>query len=256
MAIVTGAARGIGLAVARRLADRGYRVAALDVDADALADAPLPGTLRLVHDIADDPAEAVADVEHRLGTPQLLVNNAAAGEGRSFLDQPMDEVRRRIDVTLLGTWAITQAVVRRMVATGTRGSVVFNLTLHTRRVRLAPDYSTAKAALAMLVQELAGELGPHGIRVNAVSPGAIDTWSDRIDDGAGHVERSRALVPLGRLGEPDDVAKVVEFLADETRSGYLTGADIRVDGGLDQFNWVHHLYGSADAERDRTARRD
>src|SRR5262245_1858997 len=121
------------------------------------------------------------------------------------------------------------------------GSVVFNLSLHTTRVRMCPDYSVCKAALRMLVNELAAELAPHGIRVNAVSPGTVDTWSDRIPDGDEHVARAAATVPLGRVGKPEDVAKAVEFLIDPDRSGYITGADLMIDGGLNQFNWLHHL---------------
>jgi NAD(P)-dependent dehydrogenase (short-subunit alcohol dehydrogenase family) len=180
------------------------------------------------------------------------VNNVARMDGRSFLELPMDAVRRSLDVTLLGTWALTRVVVQRMIATSSLGSVVFNLSLHARRVRMRPDYSVAKAGLLMLVKELASELGPHGIRVNAVSPGAVDTWSDRMPDAELHVAHSQALVPLGRLGEPNDVAKAIDFLADPEASGYVTGADLRVDGGLDQFNWLHHLYGTAGAERERT----
>lgn len=87
---------------------------------------------------------------------------------------------------------------------------------------MRPDCSASKAGLLMLMKELAAELGPYG-----------------------------ALVPLRRLGEPDDVAKVTEFLLDPDRSGYITGADVAVDGGLDQFNWLHHRYGSAAAEQAR-----
>lgn len=254
--IVTGAAHGIGLATARRLAARGDTVVAVDVDEAALRSAPLPDdAVRVVHDIADDPTDLVTQIEARHGTPTVLVNNAARTARASFLEAPLDEVRRSFDVNLLGTWAITQAVARRMVAAGSGGAVVFILSLHSRRVRMSPDYSASKAALLMLVRELADELGPHGIRVNAVSPGAVDTWSDRIDRAEVLVERSRALVPLGRLGEPDDVAKVVEFLTDPDASGYVTGADVKVDGGLDQCNWVHHLHGSAAAERAARAER-
>jgi NAD(P)-dependent dehydrogenase (short-subunit alcohol dehydrogenase family) len=109
-----------------------------------------------------------------------------------------------------------------------------------------PDYSVAKAGLRMLVKEVATELGPHGIRVNAVSPGTIDTWSDRLPDPAEQLARSAAVVPLGRVGRPDDVAKAIELLADPEVSGYITGADLKVDGGLDQYNWLHHLEGSTD----------
>jgi NAD(P)-dependent dehydrogenase (short-subunit alcohol dehydrogenase family) len=118
---------------------------------------------------------------------------------------------------------------------------------------MCPDYSVSKAALLMLVQEMSFELGKYGIRVNSVSPGAIDTWSDRIPDPEEHRTRSEAMIPLGRLGIAEDVGSAVAFLADDRQAGYITGADIRIDGGLNQFNWLHHLYGSAEAERTRTS---
>lgn len=253
VAIVTGAAHGIGLATAQRLASRGLAVAAIDVDGDVLAKAPLPdGVMRVDADVAADPTAWLADVGQELGVPTVLVNNAARMDGRSFLKLPVDEVRRSLDVTLFGTWALTRAVVDTLIEEHREGSIVFTLSLHSHRVRMSPDYSVAKAALRMLVQELANELGPHGIRVNAVSPGAVDTWSDRMPDSDAHRGRSAALVPLGRLGDPADVAKAIEYLADPEASPYVTGADLKVDGGLDQFNWLHHLYGSADAEAERT----
>jgi 3-oxoacyl-[acyl-carrier protein] reductase len=253
VAIVTGAAHGIGLAVARRLSDRGLAVAVVDVDADALSAAPLPaGVVRVVADLADDPTEWVNSVDMRLGTPTVLVNNVAHMDGRSFLELPMEAVRRSLDVTLLGNWALTRSVAGLMVDRGVQGAITFNLSLHTERVRFFPDYSVGKAGLLMLVKELANELGPFGIRVNAVSPGAIDTWSERVADAVGRRARSEGLVPLGRLGSAEDVAKAIEFLSDGSLSGYVTGAKLNVDGGLDQFNWLHHLYGSAQGERETT----
>ena|SRR5918994_1781438 len=242
VAVVTGAAHGIGLAIARRLADD-HAVAAVDREGDRLADADLPdGVHRVVGDIAADPEPWLAEVTAALGTPSVLVNNAAMPEsGRGFLDLPMPEVRRSLETTLVGTWGLTRAVVTRMTAAGTGGSVVFISSLHAERVRLYPDYSVAKAGLRMLAKELADELGPHGIRVNSVSPGAIDTWSDQRPGGAERRAATDAIVPLGRMGTPDDVAAAVAFLADPAASGYVTGADLRVDGGLDQFNWLHHL---------------
>lgn len=254
--IVTGAAHGIGLAVAQRLGNAGARVVAVDIDADKLAAALLPANaVRLVKDVADDPVPWVTEISRTIGPPTLLVANAAVMDGRSFLDLPMAVVEHNLRTTLLGTWALTRAVTAPMVERGLPGAVVFNLSLHTRRIRMCPDYSTAKAALLMLMKELAAELGPYGIRVNAVSPGAIDTWSDRIPDPQEHIDRSRAIVPLRRLGEPEDVAKAVEFLLDPDRSGYITGADVAIDGGLDQFNWLHHQYGSAEAEQARLGSR-
>lgn len=252
VAVVTGAAHGIGLAVAQRLRERGLRVAAVDVDETTLAAAPLPAdTLRIVADVADNPREWVDRVAEGLGPPSVLVNNVARMDGRSFLELPLEAVRRSLDVTLFGNWAVTRAVVDHMIRDGVPGSIVFTLSLHARRVRLCPDYSVAKAGLVMLVAELANELGPFGIRVNGVSPGAIDTWSDRIPDPDELRARSEALIPLGRLGTADDVALVVAFLSDPAASGYMSGANLSVDGGLDQFNWLHHLYGgSAQDERE------
>lgn len=253
IAIVTGAAHGIGLAIAQRLGSLGLSVVAVDSDAGTLVRAPLPqGTARLVKDLVDDPVPWVSEVVGELGVPSVLVNNVGTMDGRSFLELPMEAVESTIRTTLLGTWALTRAVTMPMVQHNLPGSIVFNLSLHSRRVRMCPDYSACKAALRMLVSELAAELGPHGIRVNAVSPGAVDTWSDRVPESAEHRRRSEAMVPLRRLGEPDDIAKAVEFLVDPGRSGYINGADLVIDGGLDQFNWLHHLYGTAKSERDQT----
>lgn len=253
VAIVTGAAHGIGLAVARRLGSSGLTVVAVDVDAATLRDAPLPAdAVRLVRDVGDDPVPWVQEVIDEHGVPSVLINNVGVMDGRSFLELPMAAVEQTVRTMLLGTWALTRAVTVPMVEHHVRGSVVFNLSLHTTRVRMCPDYSVGKAALRMLVNELSAELGPYGIRVNAVSPGAIDTWLERMPDPEEIGARAAATVPMGRLGVPDDVAKAVEFLADPDRSGYITGADLVVDGGLDQFNWLHHLYGTAAAERERT----
>jgi NAD(P)-dependent dehydrogenase (short-subunit alcohol dehydrogenase family) len=150
---------------------------------------------------------------------------------------------------LLGTWALTRAATALMIERQLSGSIVFTLSLHTRRIRMYPDYSACKAALLMLMKEISFELGPYGIRVNAVSPGSIDTWSDRVPHSQARTERGAATIPLGHHGAPDEIAKAVEFLVDPDRSGYITGTDLVVDGGLDQFNWLHHLYGSATAER-------
>jgi NAD(P)-dependent dehydrogenase (short-subunit alcohol dehydrogenase family) len=252
VAIVTGAAHGIGLAVAQRLCTVGFQVAAVDVDADALKTALLPdGTLRICRDVSDDPEPLLAEVVASLGVPTALVNNAGGMDGRSFLELPMEAVRRSVETMLLGTWGLSRAMSQLVIAEQRSASIVFMLSLHTHRVRMAPDYSVSKAALLMLMKELSFELGPHSIRVNAVSPGAIDTWSDRIPDPQEHAERTARAIPLGRVGAPEDVAKAVEFLLDDERSGYITGTDLVVDGGLDQFNWLHAMYGSAAAERDR-----
>jgi NAD(P)-dependent dehydrogenase (short-subunit alcohol dehydrogenase family) len=252
LAIVTGAAHGIGLAIALALGRDGYRLVAVDNESDALdvADLP-PGTARVLHDVAEGPGPIVDRATALGGALHVLVNNVGVMDGRSFLDLPMEAAEHTIRTNLIGPWDLTREVVQTMVTRGGGGTVVFNLSLHSARVRMCPDYSVTKAGLRMLVNELAAELGTWGIRVNAVTPGVIDTWSDRIPDAPEHRARSERLVPLGRLGAGEDVASVVSFLCDDSRSGYITGADIKIDGGLDQFNWLHHLYGSASAEAER-----
>lgn len=251
-AIVTGAAHGIGLATSQRLNAAGLRVVAVDADAETLASAPLPEAVTRVHaDLADDPRSWLDTATTATGPVTALINNVGVMDGRSFLELPMDAVERSLRVTLLGTWALTRAVTTAMVEQRVHGSVVFNLSLHTQRIRMCPDYSVAKAGLQMLVKELSWELGPHGIRVNSVSPGAVDTWSDRIPNPEELRERSSANIALRRLGNPDDVAKAIEFLVDPELAGYITGADIVVDGGLSQFNWLHKVHGNAQQERKR-----
>nr|WP_255354700.1 SDR family oxidoreductase [Frankia sp. R43] len=249
---MTGAGHGIGLATAHALAAAGYRVVAVDRDLGALVKADLPeGSVLVEHDIADVEADALAGLDAGLRI-EALVNNVGVMDGRSFLELPVADAARVLHTNIVGSWAVTRTVVDHMLARQVRGSIVFNLSLHASRVRMCPDYSMSKAALAMFVQELAMELGPAGIRVNSVSPGAIDTGHGPSEDADGHRARSAALVALGRVGEPDDVAKVVAWLCSE-QAGYVTGTDIRVDGGLFHYNWLHHLYGSAATERDRTS---
>ena len=113
---------------------------------------------------------------------------------------------------------------------------MFISSLHDTILRLQPHYSTSKAAVAMLIRELAYELGPHGIRVNAVSPGSIRSTTNRqpdVEDPA--IGR---LIPIGRTGEPDDVAKIVAMLLSDAWAGYITGANIAVDGGLALHSWL------------------
>ncbi|CAI7978111.1 putative short-chain dehydrogenase/reductase [Frankia sp. Hr75.2] len=249
--MVTGAGHGIGLAAAQTLAAAGYRIVAVDRDRGALEKAELPaGSVLLEHDIAEVESDVLAGLDDDLRI-EALVNNVGVMDGRSFLELPVADAARVLHTNIVGSWAVTRTVVDHMLARQVRGAIVFNLSLHTSRVRMCPDYSMSKAALAMLVQELAVELGPAGIRVNSVSPGAIDTGHGPAEDAEAHRARSAALVALGRVGEPDDVAKVIAWLCSE-QAGYVTGTDIRVDGGLFHYNWLHHLYGSAATERHRT----
>ena len=238
-AVVTGAARGIGEGVARRLAELGAQVVAVDCDERALAAAfadessisPLVGTL------GNGEESGLADaVCNRFGIPQLIVNNVGVDSPGSFLqidEQSFDSV---FAINLRGPWFFTQRLVEVLIERKAGGSILFISSLHDHVVRTRPHYSASKAAVAMLVRELAHELGPHGFRVNAISPGVIRSGSVPGPDG-GDEPRVRRIVPLGRMGEPRDVASVAAVLLCDEWSGYVTGANIPVDGGLGLYTW-------------------
>jgi NAD(P)-dependent dehydrogenase (short-subunit alcohol dehydrogenase family) len=251
-ALVTGAAHGIGLAVARRFLDAGLRVIAVDNDGphlhEALGDR---GALLIVHDVAERPRELAAQVLELAGHCQVIVNNVGVADGRRFLDLPPEGLARSWATNVAGPWELTRLLVRDLIEARERGSVVFVLSLHATRVRLCPDYSVSKAGLRMLVAELAAELGQHGIRTNGVSPGDIDTGSSSVLEMPKSRTRRAGIIPIGRLGRADEVAAAVEFLCDDERACYINGADLRVDGGLGEFSWVHRLDGPQTAQHQR-----
>lgn len=251
--VVTGAGHGIGLAVARCFLREGATVCAVDVSEESLT-AQLGGTegAQLVcADVGSDPQGLAARLLAG-GAVDIVVNNVAVRSGKSFLEIEPEDLRRTYATNIEGPWFLTRDVVRRWLTAGRRGSIVFVLSLHSDAIRMNPDYSSSKAALAMLVKELAVELGPHGVRVNAVAPGAIDTWSNGSERSRAHVERSSRPVPLGRLGTVEDVAHWVLALSDERLAAYMTGSVITVDGGLGLHNWLLDLYADAADEREAT----
>lgn len=237
--LVTGAAHGIGLATAQAFHASGYRVAALDRDGESLSKACSFAAATLCLDVVEDPGVVVEGCGD-LWPVDVLVNNVGVMAGRSFLDLPGPEFEAVLRTNLIAPYTLTRRWSQDLIAAQRFGSCVFISSLHARRVCMSPDYSCSKAAIAMLVDELASELGPFGIRVNAVSPGAIDTLSDSHPDPAARIKRSEDVVPLRRIGDPADVAETVVFLADNSRARYVTGANLRVDGGLDTYNWLHH----------------
>ena len=237
-AIVTGAARGIGRATAELLSSLGAVVVAVDKDEAALHAAF--GTDRVVlrvGDLAGDDVEQTAeDIWQRHGPIRLLVNNVGIDSPHHFLDLGRADFDRVFGTNLRGPWFFTKQIARRLVDAELSGAVVFVSSLHDTVIRTLPHYSASKAAVGMLVRELANELAPSGIRVNAVSPGRIAT--ERMG-GAGPTrdERLRRLVPLGRAGEPVEVARMIAVLLSDEWSGYVTGTNVRVDGGLGLHSW-------------------
>ncbi|MEB3902841.1 SDR family NAD(P)-dependent oxidoreductase [Pseudomonas juntendi] len=239
-AIVTGAAsaRGIGRATAQVFANQGAKVAILDLDASAAAQAAAElgeGHIGLAANVADQALvrDAVAQVLAHFGRIDVLVNNAGITQPVKTLDITGADYDRILDVNLRGTLLMSQAVIPAMRAQGA-GSIVCMSSVSAQRgggIFGGPHYSAAKAAVLGLAKAMARELGPDNVRVNSITPGLIHT---DITGGLMQDERRHAIIegiPLGRLGEARDVANAALFLASDL-SSYLTGITLDVNGGM------------------------
>jgi NAD(P)-dependent dehydrogenase (short-subunit alcohol dehydrogenase family) len=238
-ALVTGAARGIGLAATRRFLADGWRVALLDIDADTLARSHAAlgrpdDTLAIHCDVADagGVARAVASVAARFGRLDALVNNAGIAIFKPLLETTPQDWARTLAVNLTGPFLCTQAAAPLMRETG--GGAIVNITSISgfRASTLRVAYGTSKAALAHLTKQQAAELAALGIRVNAVAPGPVDTAMAK----AVHTPAIRAdyhdSIPLNRYGLEDELAEAIFFLCSE-RASYITGQTLAVDGGFE-----------------------
>lgn len=228
LAVVTGAAGGIGRAVTATLTDAGHRVLAVDVrdDADASAYATLVADLTA----PEAAGELFQDIARRYGVPSVLVNNAGVYEARDFLDYDADSYRRVFGVNVDAAFFCTQAFARRLIARERPGSVVNVASVSGQSGSPDAAYGASKGALIALTRGLGRSLAAHRIRVNAVAPGLIDTpMLARIPaDRAADYHRR---IPQGRFGEPAEVAAAVRYLAGP-ESSYATASVLDVNGGL------------------------
>ena len=239
IALVTGAARGIGLATVERLLQDGWKVALLDIEGGNLEAtmsrlAKPEATLAIVADVSD-PAQvkaAIQQVSERFGRLDALVNNAGIAIFKPLLETSFEDWSKVLAVNLSGPFLCTQAAAPLMAANG--GGAVVNITsisgLRASTLRVA--YGTSKAGLAQLTKQQAIELAQLGIRVNAVAPGPVDTAMAK----AVHSPEIRAAyhdaVPLARYGLESELANAIVFLCSD-KASYITGQVLAVDGGFE-----------------------
>ncbi|WP_327243719.1 SDR family NAD(P)-dependent oxidoreductase [Streptomyces sp. NBC_01320] len=242
-AIVTGAARGIGAAVARQLARDGLAVGVIDLD-----EADCAGTVQAIKDdggaatavaadVADEVAvtAAVARVATELGPPTVLVNNAGVGPRADLVEMTTEQWDAVLGVNLRGPFLVTRAVAPHMIAAGW-GRIVTMSSISAVGDAARVDYGSAKAGLLGFTKSLALQLGRHGITANAIAPGFVvsdmtRTSARRLGLGFEEFQRNAAQsIPVGRVGQPEDIAHTASYLV-SPGAGFVSGQVIYVAGG-------------------------
>ena len=232
--LVTGAGSGIGSGIVDVLAARGWRVAINDIDPDLAAEkAAVVGGFAVPGDVGADPAGIVEQAAAGLGGLDALVNNAGIHRRAPLADVTGDALDAVYRVNLRAVVLAAQAAVRQFRAQAT-GGVIVNL---SSIAAVTPQmdvglYTATKAGVSAFTAQAAVEWGPWGVRVNAVAPGMVRTaMAEAVYSDPVLLERRRAMVPLGRIGRPDDIGRAVAFLVSED-SQYITGQTLVVDGGF------------------------
>jgi glucose 1-dehydrogenase len=241
IAVVTGAAGGMGRAIATSFVEAGCAVALLDRDLDSLKSLErqlLDAGGRVTAILCDTGSEgSIADAaltsSDRLGAADILVNNAGILRPGALASLPLEEWNTLLNVNLTGYLLCAQAFRHQMIGRGGAMVHIASIAASNPQPR-SGAYSASKAAAAMLSRQLALEWGPDGIRSNVVSPGFIRTpMSESFYQQPDVKERREKMLPSRRIGTPQDIADAVIFLA-SPRSAYVNGGEILVDGGLDQ----------------------
>ena len=241
-AVVTGAARGIGLAICERFVAEGARVLMSDISPDLESTAARLGQPFFAADVSKpDQVEALfAAADAELASLDILVNNAGITHAANFLDVTEAAFDRVIGVNVKGPFLCSQAAARRMIAQE-RGSII-NLSSINAVVGIATEipYSVSKGAVRQLTNVSAQALAPYGVRVNAIGPGTIETEmvaATMSGPSAAGLDGILSRTPLGRMGRPEEIASVAVFLASEDAS-YVTGQTIYPDGGRLALNYT------------------
>ncbi len=244
IALVTGGAQGIGLACAQALADDGARVVLADIKADDAREMAkeLGGDAVAMSVDMGDPEQVNAlfdRIETEIGPVSILVNNAGIAIPADFLSTSLDDFRKVIDINLVSVFHATQRAAKTMVAKGIRG-VIINMSSINAVVAIPkiPAYCESKGGVMQLTKSSALALAPHGIRVNAVGPGSIDTeMMAGVNASPEAMEIALSRTPLRRVGTAREIGDTVAFLASD-KASYITGETIYVDGGRLGLNYT------------------
>lgn len=232
-AIVTGAANGIGLEIARHLSAAGYKVGLMDVDADALkiACAKTKNTVPLQGSVTRE-TDAAKAFDTFGAVPDLVINNAGIVRFGALAELSVDDFRATVDINLNGVFIMTREATQRMLSRGS-GQVISLTSINAYSPGPgAGAYPCSKSAVLQLMKQFAVEYGEHGLRFNSIAPGFIDGGMSTPIYADPKVRAARANgVPQKRLGTPEDVAQAVLFLASDAAS-YINGHDLVVDGAV------------------------
>jgi NAD(P)-dependent dehydrogenase (short-subunit alcohol dehydrogenase family) len=236
-AIVTGAGSGIGQATTALLLERGWSVAAVDLQAGALAglEAGHPAERLLVRacDVTDEAqvAAVVGEAAAKFGRIDGAVNSAGMAADKHVFDTSAELFRKILDVNVVGTFLIGREAARHMAKAG-RGAIVNVASVSgLRGSKGRSAYGASKGAVINLTQVMANDLAPHGIRVNAVAPGPVETPMVKALHTSADRDLYNRYIPMRRYAEPREIASVIHFLLDESQSSFVTGEIVAVDGG-------------------------
>ena len=247
VALITGGARGIGLACAQSIRetegdDMPVMLADIDGEGARAAAGEMGNNCRgFACDVAEPEqlASLFDEIEKDVGTVSILVNNPGIAMPMDFLDVTLDDFRRVIDINLTGSFIATQRAARKMVEDKVAGSIV-NMSSINAQVAIPSivSYCASKGGVMQLTKSASLALAPHGIRVNAVGPGSIDTaMLASVNANPDAMKMVMSRTPLGRLGEASEIGDVVAFLSSD-KASYITGETIYVDGGRLGMNYT------------------
>lgn len=240
-AVITGAARGIGRAIALAFASEGCSIALCDLDEVGLTETAVMArqlgiqveTMRVNVTDREMVSKFFQMAEEKMGLPDLLVNNAGIFYNTPFIDMTDEQWHKMMDVNLTSMVIVSQQMLRHWISAGLNGGVIVNMASMVVNMAFtnSSHYMVSKTGVSGLTRALAFEFAPQGVRVNAIAPGIIETEMCRpaLTDPNTYNDWMRH-IPLKRLGQPEDIAKTAVFLA-SSDAGYITGQTIIVDGG-------------------------